>query len=704
MSKPEKRKNLKKIAVSTAVILLISVIAELVFFAAESLLANKDYPEKVYPVSDFVFYELVQTEDKGSYSCFSTLANDSYFELTGLGGIAARTIDFYMFRENNDNSEMVVRFLGKSDGVRGTFTAGIKEVSDGIYRAAANYDNIESLRIYPTEKTNVSVAFDGIKINSMLKTPRFSPCRLFLWAAVILGLCSLAASFVIRVKKPVTWLSAYFMLSACFALFAFLSVRLFSSAMFIGDILIPAALLGFTAFYAFLYFVSVRVKAFHGKALLLFIMSGIVFSFATAPLQVPDEGIHFSRSYAISMGCFGFDGKQDYPDEVNLLYDVFSENLKMYEKYHGMPSARSRIREYYSRLGQPFIGEKKAYSNALLILPYLPSAFGILLTRLISNNALFALYAGRLFNMLMTAFASFYALKRAKKYQIPLLSIVFFPLTIFLASSTSYDAMVLAALILFLGVLSSKYITKKDYLIMLISFALIIMVKPLYLPLSLLLFTMPKEDFRFRTKPLVLFAILIISGIALWQASLAYANLFSKYIIPSEILPGVDKKAQVSFIILNPLRFIIVSVVDGFRKSFYIGEHGLFGHLDLIAPLTTVLSPVIFTVCSVFSAGEMKNLKKGARNIFFMLLIIFYFAVSAGFYVADSGLGGSTILGIQVRYFIPCLFLISALLGKTASRFLRPLKNTEINRELSLWLYFSGSLIAAAEVFAGYYL
>ena len=706
MPKPEKTKKLIRVSALLAAVILIAVVSEFVYSAAESSRFDREYPADAYLSYEFTPHELLLIPGPDAER-YETLANDSYFELTGLKGLSARSIDFHMSRDPNDTTEMVVRFSGKSAGVAGVFTAGIKRIEPGLYRTEADFDAIDSLRIYPTEKTGTTILFEGVKFNTVVEYPRFSVSRVFLWAALTAAVSRIVFVAVGRLKKrkdPLPRFSAYLCALALVALFAFLSTRLFWSARQLGDVLIPVSLAAFSVFCLFLWFISEKVKSFPGKAMLLFLFAGAAFTFATAPLQVPDEGIHFARSYAVASGSFGFDGGYRYPESVGLLYDVFSENLKMYELQHGEPSASARMLEYFSRLGAEYAGDNKAYSNVQLLLPYLPSAVGVSIARIFTDSALAALYLGRLFNVLMVAFAAYFALSRAARYITPLLVVIFSPLTVFMSASFSYDAMFLAALIVFLGIISAESITKRDFAILLLVFGVAMMIKPLYFPLALLLFAVPKGSFRFKGNFLALTGALVAAGVLCWQGALVYARFFASNIRPSELLIGVDKTAQLSFIVRNPLRFLAVTIVDGFRKSFYLGEFGLFGHLDLEAKLTGILTPALTAICFVLSAADPNAKRNKSGFVFLLFTALLYLAVSAGFYVAESGLGGSTILGIQARYFTPSLFSATALFGGFFAKYLRPNKIKGESGMLALWLCFAVALIASLEVFAGYYL
>ena len=693
-------RRMKRVSFIFAATLLVAVLIEILFFSLEKIHEPDSYRTADYPAAQFSTYEF-RVDDEGYY----TLAKDSYLEIENIGPLKAQSIDLMMERQNDDTSEMVLRFTGRSSGVSGTFVVGIKRISENHYRATADFDSIDSIKIYPTEKNNVYVSFDGITINSVIVKPTFSIYRILLWMTLLLAVHRVAVMVQRHIRKQAKtniWPTVYIFATAVVALFAYVFTSLFHTASQIGYLLIPLAVAAFSIGYLFIYIVAIKIKKLEIKAVLLFFVCGIAFTFATAPLQVPDEGNHFARCYAISMGSFGFNGDFSYPEDVTNLYDSFSENLKMYQTYNNQPSASERLASY---LQKNDLNEdaRKVFSNSQLILPYLPSAISIALVRVFTPSALAALYASRIGNVIVASFAVLFALKKAVRYRIPLLLVVFFPLTIFMVASASYDAMLLTALIVYLGIISSDDIFVKDVVLLAAAFSIIIMIKPLYLPLALLVFAIPKSSIHIKVRPVVLIGTVAIAGVAVWLLSLVYAGLFSHNIVPSSVLIGVDKAAQVEYILKNPFRFLAVAVVDSFRKSFYIGEYGLFGHLDLTAKLTTIIAPIQIVLCSCLSYGDSKIRRRKSNLLFLVLLFLMYIVISAGFYVVDSSLGSSTILGIQARYFIPSVFVASCLLSNLFTEHIR-LSSTRKALLFSLLSGFSLSLLASIEVFAGYYL
>ena len=695
-------------------IVLFLLVAALLFAATAlewlfSVLTQKNpehFPQLNFDTSSFVPIEF-EPDDTGN-NHFVTLANDAHFVLEIPGGIRAESIDIFMRRDENDPSEMVVYFTGESRGVYGTFVAGIKPTEEGGFRATARFDRIDRLDVYPTEITGTQIEFFGIETNRITEFRAFSVFRIPLWTFLLLSLpvlFSIIRKVAKKQKQTALWGKCYVLFSSAIALFALVIVGMYSFAQNLGPILIPISLILFTVFYLFLWMVVVKIRQQHKKVFFLFLFAASVFAFATAPLQVPDEGIYFTRSYAIASGSFGFDGKYEYPDDVEWLYHFFPGELgKRIDA--GNENALGRLKSFLQEQSQPFTGEHVAFSNAPLTLPYLPSAIGIFLVRLFGGNALLALFAGRLMNVLMTALAAAFGFKKAVHHKTALLVIIFFPLTLFMAASFSYDAMLLSSLFIFIGILCSETIRPNDFALLAAAFAVMVMIKPPYITLAIMIFAVSKESFffkRLKQGNLIVFFILIGAGVALWQLSLLHARLFSQNVIPAPVLLRTDRTAQLQYVLKNPISFLTLAVIDGFRKNFYLGEFGLFGHLDLAAPLTTLLIIPAVVTATALSSGE-KKLHRDKRGILVILIIALYFVISLAFYIVDSVVGSSTILGIQARYFIPSVYLASALGSFAFSCYLRPKNGAESGQIFTLYMLFSVALTAAIETIFGYYL
>ena len=78
-----------------------------------------------------------------------------------------------------------------------------------------------------------------------------------------------------------------------------------------------------------------------------------------------------------------------------------------------------------------------------MILPMLPQALAIFAARTLGGSALCCLYAARLANLAGYAFWCWLALKNCRRYKPVFLAMMLLPLSLFMAASCSYDAMLL---------------------------------------------------------------------------------------------------------------------------------------------------------------------------------------------------------------------------------------------------------------------
>ncbi|MGD9560310.1 MAG: hypothetical protein AB7V55_06875, partial [Oscillospiraceae bacterium] len=125
------------------------------------------------------------------------------------------------------------------------------------------------------------------------------------------------------------------------------------------------------------------------RAAVLVFALGLVYCFATAPLQAPDESRHFLRAYSISSGHFTYDGKEQFPNDVNLLVEEFAPAYNHNMRNQSLPMASGALAHYQSVLAS---GEKAATKAAAPIMfqlvTFLPQALFMALARLFGFSAL----------------------------------------------------------------------------------------------------------------------------------------------------------------------------------------------------------------------------------------------------------------------------------------------------------------------------
>lgn len=694
-----------KKVLAAVLIVALAFLAEWGFVALSR--GGAEYDRAEYAAGDFSYWEMEPQADGRYYM----LAYNSYFYIEDLGGLPVGAVDIYLTRPDEDMTECVVRYTGTKNGIAGEFVAPLTKVTEGLYSATLDIESLDMLKIYPTERVRTTLAFEGAVFNPAVASTSYSFARIILWGFLLTSLYILYILIRAALKKekaPVSgWVSIYVLVTAACLLVVLLATNIFSAARGLHGLLLPVAWVGISLLFAVVWLVTQKIDKLPLKAAVMVLALGALMSFATAPLQVPDEYAHFMRAYAISQGDFTFNEDRYFPGDVDHLMQTFPPEFYSSVQQAGNGNALARIIYYQSIYDTPFTG-KPTTSYIQSILPYLPSALVIAVVRLLGGNALMCLYAGRLCHVALLALCVYFALKWAVRYRGAMIFTALLPLTMFMASSMSYDAIFFCGLMLFLGVLFKNDIGWRDLAVAMVAFGFMISIRPVYLPLALLIFTIPKEQLKIKPGRMPTMLLVLAAGIALWLFTLQIANWARGNITSLPQQEGVNVQAQVLYVLKNPLRYIMVMLVDGYMNLFYLSGFGLFGWLDVPAPLTGLLTPILLVLVAALYADDARLYPRRDTALSAVVLILNYVVIVTGFYCAWSSLGSTTILGVQTRYFIPLLPCLIALLSRALSPVLqfRSIKSASADRRDRITLYLTGclTLIAAGEIAVTYFL
>ncbi|MBQ8995587.1 MAG: DUF2142 domain-containing protein [Oscillospiraceae bacterium] len=660
-----------------------------------------DYEKVTFSVQDCTNYEFQETgREDGEYEA---LAYNSYFACEILNFGAADTITVYMSKASGDASETVIYAYGVLEGIRGEFVYPLQYQSEGVYLANLNMDTLEAVRIYPTEKVHSFITFSGFTVNEQTRTISFSFGE---WMVLWLGL-ALILTIYVQIKAAIRktdnlspWITVMFGMGFLASIAGLMASRMFTAASTLGDVLpIVGGVLG-VAMVIVLYIVT-KIRSFTTRMTVLAAILVVLFVFANAPLQAPDENIHFMRAWTISEGHFDFDNNYVFPQEVYLLANIFEGEFHNRIIKTGNGNALTKIQEFMARRNGE-MGELKRFETHLQVLrPYLLPGAAMAVGRIFTRNVLFLMYIGRLANAAMYVFAFNFAMRKAKRYRFALLLAGFWPLTLFMCGSFSYDAIYLSSFLVFLGLVLGDMEGKHDFWWCVISFGLLISIKPTSIVLLLMLFLLPKEKRSWK-----LAVACVAFGYGLYFGSDIYVRFASKGMSAEPVLPGVDIQAQIKYILSNPFRYLAILLVDGYQNAFYIGRNGQFGWLDvdtILTPILTVLA--LFIVSLLGTKATLKDRRKWENLLLGFLSIVFYGIVITGFYCACSTLGSSSILGVQARYLIPMIPCLSIMMANGWNMLKVSVVTEETYNEfISLWICSGTALVAAAELFLNNFL
>ena len=404
----------------------------------------------------------------------------------------------------------------------------------------------------------------------------------------------------------------------------------------------------------------------HKVALVLIIIFGIISLFLTPIYDVSDESEHFVRSEIVSTG------------ELSTSYVPIPNTTA--NGYKTIVSVTSFFDNAGANVFNTHVDDEKiiytpSYFNSAFaqnpFYAYLAQGLGVFLAKCLDLNAIWMLWLGRFFNLLLYAGIITIAIKKAPVFKFPLLIVSLLPLAIYQAASTSCDGLFSALAILafsyFLYFYKTPKITWTDLGIFYIAVILCGLLKTPYLALSLLIFLVPNTHFSDKKQNIISkLCILVALGIGIAWSSYATTQLANSWRGEYFIQRNVSASGQIDYLLANPLialqRFgeiystALPTVIDRF---FYFSNSVREYSSTLLAGLYFVF----FCLFSVFYCN-FKDLNLKTRIKGFLIIILIYSGVMAIQYLTWSPVGGENVTsGVFSRYFMPLLIFLPFVFG-----------------------------------------
>ena len=390
---------------------------------------------------------------------------------------------------------------------------------------------------------------------------------------------------------------------------------------------------------------------------LMILCFGIISCFLTPINMVPDESEHLVRAEITSQGVL-------IPEYVNGSYLTINAVLNLINDYSNTVFTSNSA-------NQPINFSIDSSNSAFSQNPffgYIFQALGILLAKVLNLNTIWILWLARIMNCLLYASLISLAVKKASILKVPLTFISCLPLTLYQISSVSIDSLVFGfgilafAYFLFMFKSENESLTKKD--IFIFSFLCLILgfSKITYFAFIFLLLLVPGEKFEKKSDYyLCLFSVILVIIIALcW--SIFYANPSLEYSNRHlhALNNNINQTSQLNYVINHPLSFI-KSGFFSFNYLFPIDELLLcyFEEIQTSSYFLKRLFVPVFCLIMFAYPHKEKYPMKLRLGLFLISFIIFY-----GTYFIQllswTPVGQLyPIFGVQTRYFIPLLPLIS---------------------------------------------
>ena len=403
---------------------------------------------------------------------------------------------------------------------------------------------------------------------------------------------------------------------------------------------------------------------------------GLLFLFVLQPLSAPDEIRHFISAYRISNQMMGLpdtneSGQVYIREQDRFIVDLYPDGEEEEPVILGQFLCQDTYHAAYERGLSGTGGDQLVSSGQIAVqttpLAYVFSAMGITLARILGLGGMGLLYLGRLFNLAMFLGAVWLALKRLPLGKTVMCGAALLPMSLHLAASFSYDAMINALVFWFSAVCldlaySQRNVRARDIALLAALIAVVGPCKMVYAPVMGLCLLIPVKKFGGWRNWAVSAAVVF----GAWLAAMIIVNTqtIAVYTGGTENYIGWAEETGYT---MSELLHRPGLVIQMFYNSFIWQAE--YYHLTMIGAylgqVDQVLDVPYLIVMGMTAALFLLALKKpGDETVYFtgkQRVWIWFLAAAAGgaamfsMLVAWTPVTSLVINGVQGRYFIPFL-------------------------------------------------
>ncbi len=487
------------------------------------------------------------------------------------------------------------------------------------------------------------------------------------------------------------YLIVYFIFIIVFSA-SFFSLRNYTSFNF--ELIILLILL-VTGFFIILYYSDVEL---HKSCFVIILIFGLLMTFTTPILVVCDETEHFARSDLIAQGSIAPEYVDNGYKVSHLLIDLTNHSG---ETFFNNNLANEKIDSSVSFYPSCFAHNP--------FFAYLLSAFGIFLAKLFNLPALWAMWLGRLFNLLFYAVVCSYSVKKAPAFKTPLFIVSCVPLAIYQAASFSADCFIIAVSIFsiaqFIYLYKSPKVTPKDLGIFFISVLFVSFFKFPYILLSFFVFLVKKDQFASKNIYLLSRIIpFILIGICLAYTSYASNILLNSARRDLFISNNVNSTAQLNYMLNHPFNTLLLfSSIFSFTVDL-IFDLFRFSHATWTyeSPLLSVLYFVFFALFSFTYSDRDIEFKCKSKLFITLISLLMYVGIIFAVYLSWASVGYGRldmVVGIYARYFIPLLAILPIIFSSTRLSSVVKIDNINSKLILMVLIFLAGTIILTVSKF-----
>lgn len=302
---------------------------------------------------------------------------------------------------------------------------------------------------------------------------------------------------------------------------------------------------------------------------------------------------------------------------------------------------------------------------------YLPLICGLVFARKMNLSFVNSYYFGELFNLLFYSIIFAFGIAWCKRLKYILFVIGLLPISIFIASSYSYDSFITAMITVGVAIILDGVISRSiiDFKLLIVSIGMIAvgsLTKAIYIPLLLIILFIPKEKInRYGVMIKILAFIMVLVIMSTFVMPTAGTTLSGGTIVGDARGGDTSVSEQLIYVLTNPVSYMLLFIksVATTLCDYFINKNVFFAYYSFKNGTSALLLPsVIYFIVLCFvglTQGAVVDkktnlIKYKIVDLFIILIVILLIWTSL--YLSFTPVGANVINGVQSRYYIP-LFL-----------------------------------------------
>ena len=404
-------------------------------------------------------------------------------------------------------------------------------------------------------------------------------------------------------------------------------------------------------------------KSLYKTAFVVILLFGMIFSVITPICIIPDEVEHFARADITSTGELIPQYENSSFQVSQSVQDLISVGVK-----HATCGADMMDHKNSSILKtdadtKPINDTRVPYHSAFAQNPffgYLPQAVGILIAKLLDLNAIWLLWLGRIFNVLVYAGLAAFAIRKTPILKVPMFVMACIPSVIYIGASMSIDSLINGMGLVVIAYFFSMYKSPKESLNErnLIIFSILVMImglcKVTCFALIFLLIFLPRDRFEGKNYYYGFICVIILAAIALlWSKFYANPGFFQSYRTMQWSIFDVNSTRQMDYMLSHKKD----AIIEILRMPNHFEDDLAFSWL----PLTPVYLMFLGAVGILYPHEKINLKSKLGALIVFLIIYIGTYIVLLLTWTPVGQL--DDIIGVQSRYFFCLYSLIPFIFG-----------------------------------------